>query len=172
MKNIITFFLVTILFSTKLFSAGDYPNSVFLGLGLGHNLTENHTEFSLMFGYDRHIESTPEISVGILGEGVFTSHNFFVIGVPVGFYPIDHLKLWLAPCFVYGGGGTEYFEDKGVPHFKPNNQFMLKFGAGYSIPLQGAKYTAMPFIESSVINKEFSLGVGVKFNMYFTDDFK
>ena len=168
---LLAMFFATTLSPTKLFSIDDHPNSLSFGLGLGQNLVEHHTEFSLMLGYNRYIETTPKISVGALVEGVFSSHSFAVFGIPIGFYPVEHLKLWVAPCFTYAGGGKEYFEEKGVTHFHSNNQFMLKFGGGYSIPIQRSRFSVMPFIEGGVISSDFILGIGAKMNMYFTDDF-
>jgi len=172
MKSIKITFLLIIFSSIKLFSASDYPNSIFLGLGVEQNITEKYAGFSLMAGYNKHIETTPEMSVGVLMEGVFGLHNSCVFGIPVGFYPVEKLKLYIAPCFVYGGGGSKYFEEKGDEYFRTNNQFMFRFGGGYSISFPNTRFSAMPFIEGSVVSSEFILGVGVKFNMSFTNDFR
>jgi len=174
-------FLLIIFSSVKLFSASEEPNSVFLGFGAEQNLTEHHLGVNLMIGYNRHLETTPEMSVGVLIEGVFGSKNTCIFGFLVGFHPFGHstglhnfenLKLYLAPCFVYSSGGKEYFDDFGVEHFRNNNQFMLKFGAGFSVPFSNSKFSVMPFVEGSVIETEFILGIGIKFNMYFADYFR
>lgn len=141
MKHVIHILLLFVLLilcsvncSMKLIAADEYPNSVYIGLGLGQNVSAAHTEFSLMAGYDKHISGTPEFSLGLLLEGVFSEHSSFVVGVPIGFYPVETIKLWLAPCYSFGGGEKEYYfgEDDNVEYFDNQNEFTLKFGAGYN----------------------------------------
>jgi hypothetical protein len=163
-----------LLFSTipMIFAQEYFPNSVTLGIGFGNNLNHSGTEFTLLGGYDRHFEGTPEFSVGAFVEGVFGEETYCVLGLPIGFYPIDEMKLWIAPCFTLNGGGKKYYQgNDGVPYFHSNNEFMLKFGAGYVIPLQGSRWTAMPYLEGSVVNSQFILGLGVKMNLYFADPY-
>jgi len=171
------FFFVLIFFiflNPFLFSSDEYPNSVFFGVGGGYNLEAKHTEFSLMGGYNRHFGGTPTFTLGILGEGVFSEHSFFLLGLPIGFYPVESLKLWLAPCYSLRGGGKEYFhsEDDGEEHFRTNSEFILKFGFGYNYHFHDTRVSMLPFIEGSVMGSEFILGIGIKFNFYFTDSFR
>ncbi|MPM75912.1 hypothetical protein SDC9_122907 [bioreactor metagenome] len=166
--NTALFFVISLIFSSnEVVAAEDYHNSVFFGMSGNRNLSVGHNEFSIMAGYDRHIEATPELSVGVLVEGVFSSHSYLVLGVPVGFYFVENMKFWAAPCFVYAGGGKTYSNVDEIEYFKTKNQFMFKFGTGYSFHFANPRFTALPFVEGSVIHTEFILGLGVKLNMFF-----
>ena len=173
MKYFILIFALLNLHIFSLLAADDYPNSAYLGLSTAYNLDAGHIEFSLMGGYDRHFGGTPEFTLGLLAEGVFSEHSYFLLGVPIGFYPVENLlKLWLAPCYSLNGSGKNYYTVDDVEYFKSDSEFILKFGVGYSYHFKQSRIAMLSFIEGSVIGSEFILGIGVKFNFHFTDDFR
>jgi hypothetical protein len=171
-KQVLILFL-WLLFTVDVLAMGDYQNSIFGGLGLGRNISEGHTEINLMIGYDKYFETEPIISAGIFIEQVFSTHNELILGIKAGVTPIEELKFWFAPCFVYGGGGRIFFEDEraGVEHFAYNNKFMFKFGGGYIFHIPNTRYFILPFIECGVVRSEFIIGLGAKFCLGFTNDF-
>lgn len=166
--------LLLLLCRADALAAGDYQNSVFGGLGVGRNISVGHTEINLLIGYDRYFETQPVISTGVLVEGVFSTHNEIIFGITAGIYPIEKLKFWLAPCFVYVGSDSRNIiqgKDDGVEYFKEHNTFLLKFGGGYVFQIPNTRYSILPFMECGVVRYEFIIGIGVKFNLSFTDDF-
>ena len=172
LKFLITAFIL--FFSTAmLYSESETPNSIFLGLSAGRNFELKHNEFSIMAGYNRHFEGTPEFTLGFLIEGIFAEHFELLLGAPIGFYPIEQLKLWIAPCYAFAIGSEEK-EEHSIPphsteveHIEFHNRFMLKFGAGYNHHIHHTNYSLLPFIEGTLVSKEFILSLGVKFSLYF-----
>jgi hypothetical protein len=169
LKLLILIFIPTFITNLSLYSQAENTNSVYLGLSAGHNIIEEHSEFSIMGGYDRHFEGTPEFTLGILAEGVFGQHTEFMLGIPIGFYPIEELKLWLAPCYTLNGNEKKYYEDEEVEYMKTESRFMLKLGIGYNYHFHETNAAMLPFIEGTLVGQEFVLSVGIKFNFYFSD---
>ena len=155
-----------------MFAVEGRPNSVFLGLGGGFNTKHSEGEFTLSTGYNRHIGGTPHFSLGLLCEGVFSEKSFFVLGVPIGFYPDEAIKLYITPCYSFAGGGKEYYTEDDVEYFRLDNEFILKFGIGYNYYVPETRWNIQPYLEGSIINSQFVIGLGVKFNLYFTDSFR
>lgn len=168
--------LIVVLILTTTFnfiSASETPNSVYGGLGAGYNLMEKHSEFTLMAGYDRHLEGTPEFSLGLLVEGIFAEHPELLLGIPIGFYPIEEIKLWIAPCYAFAlkketeEHPTHEVHEGETEHTKFDNNFMLKFGIGYNHHFHHTHFAILPFLEGTLVGKDLILGAGVKFNFYF-----
>ncbi|MDR0927484.1 MAG: hypothetical protein LBO69_06935 [Ignavibacteria bacterium] len=169
--------IISAIVSTPLLSQ-DYPNSVNFEMGVGTNVDDAKTKFNIMVGYDRHIEGSANFSVGLFVGGSFGNRSYAVLGLPVAFYPVEAVKLWIAPCYTFGGrykdreyktdDGKDYWtEDDGVDYFKVHNDFMLKFGFGYNIKFQQTRFALLPYIEGSVMQSDFLLGIGVKLEYGF-----
>ena len=175
LKLLALIFILTFAKTSSLYSAAEVPNALYLGTSIGYNITEKHGEFSLLAGYDRHFEGTPEFTLGFLLEGIFKENFNLMLGIPIGFYPLEQIKLWIAPCYSFNMSKTEETEkeqqDYGsaelIEHIKPANQFMLKFGAGYNYHFENTNFTLIPFIDGTLIGKDFIIGAGVKFSFHF-----
>ncbi len=166
--NVILFFFFILIFANKAYALEGFPNCAYLGIGGGANLYNGHGEFNLAIGYDRIFEAaSPHITVGILAEGAFSSHNALLLGLPIGAYASDHLKFWITPTYVYSG--VEKHAEPGEEHFEYGDQFMLTFGGGYAIPLNNTNFSFIPYITGSLLNYEFILSAGIKFGINFTD---
>ncbi|MCL2039185.1 MAG: hypothetical protein FWG85_02005 [Bacteroidetes bacterium] len=166
-------FLILLTASFNLHSASDKLNSAYGGLSAGYNLMEKHSEFNLMIGYDRHFEGTPEFTFGLLVEGIFAERFELLLGIPIGFYPVEEIKLWIAPCFAFPlKKETEEhtppeLSEVEVEHIKFDSNFMLKFGVGYNYHFHQTNFSMLPFLEGTLVGKDLLLGIGVKFNFYF-----
>ena len=90
-----------------------------------------------------------------------------MLGIPIGFYPIEEMKLWIAPCYSLNGVAKHYYMEKDVEYMKTESQFMLKFGTGYNYIFQGTNVSMLPFIECTLVGQDFIFGAGIKFNFYF-----
>jgi len=170
--------LIFIIHSVNLFSADEHHNDVYFGANAGYNIQAKHSEFSLIVGYDRYFDGTPLFTIGFLSELIFAEHTELLFGIPIGFYPIEQIKLWIAPCYAFNISSKEHseahteqlhspYEKVDEEHIKFENNFMLKFGAGYSYHFHNTNIGILPFIEGTLISKEFIIGFGIKFNLYF-----
>ena len=178
MKHLKLFILIFMLiFAEKiaLYSAPKTQNSTYFGLSGGCNITEKNGNFSLLVGYDRHFEGTPEFTLGFLMEGIFKENFNLMLGIPIGFYPFEAIKLWIAPCYVFGIGKTKpsvediinYESAELIEHIKYENQFALKFGGEYNYHFNNTNFSMIPFIDGTLVGKDFIIGLGVKFRFYF-----
>jgi len=177
--SIVSFVLILITNHLCLYSAEETFNAIYFGTGAGYNIQAEHSEFSLMIGYDKYFEGTPLFTLGFLTEIIFTEHTELLVGIPIGFYPIEQIKLWLAPCYAFNINYKDHsvdnyehkselpFDPEFVEHIKFENQFMLKFGAGYLYNFNNINLGILSFIEGTLIAKELVIGFGIKLNFYF-----
>ena len=173
LKLLSVIFVLSFFITSSLHSDTEVFNSAYFGLATGYNFEEKHTDFSLMIGYDRHFEGTPEFTLGIVTELIFGKHSELMVGIPIGFYPVEEVKLWVAPCYAFVINSEEKEEltydphSDEVLHIVPEDRFMLKFGAGYNYHFHNTNIAVLPFIDGTLVGKDFILGIGVKFNLYF-----
>jgi hypothetical protein len=161
---------IILLFSNSIAnSADDLHNSIYLGMAGGANLNNGGKEFLISLTYTHTFEYTePNFFIGATLESIFTNHNELALGVPLGFYATKELKFWLTPAYVFGD--EKKIKEDGK-HFEYGDKFMLSISSAYVFPLENNRFSIMPFIAGNIVNYEFTLALGVKFSLNFTNDF-
>jgi hypothetical protein len=118
-----------------------------IGLFLGgtSSLDYGTAHFTAGLDYEFKFGTKPVFGLGLLGEGIFSTLNEYIVGLPVFIHPWKGLKFWVAPCIEIPEKTKspiiEYPPDK-VRHNEilttnneesEGNHFLLRIGTGYDI---------------------------------------
>lgn len=118
-----------------------------IGLFLGgtSSLDNGTAHFTAGLDYEFKFVTKPVFGLGLLAEGIFSTENEYIIGLPVIVHPWNSLKIWVAPCIEIPEKTKspikEYPPDKikhneilsTVSEEADGSHFLLRIGAGYDI---------------------------------------
>ena len=137
-------------------------NHMAIFAGATSKFEKQGTHFTLGLDYVRKFPPSGRWAVSVFGEAIFEEHTEWLFGIPIIYWPSDHIWLRIGP-------GIEILKEEEHHHTETKAEtkieFLWRIGIGYEI--ESRKYTITPSIDIDFERSTTALVWGFNFGYGF-----